>query len=144
MQQFIVPQFIDVEDKIIGPITTRQFMIMIVGGIGISIAYKSTDLKGFIISAVIILALVIVFAFVKINGQLFHMFIVNLLETLKRPGLRVWDKTLGKGALKRKIGHEEKKEAETVVRKKPYLKSRLTELSLVIDTGGVYQGEEPE
>ena len=27
MQQFVVPQFIDVEDKIIGSITVRQFII---------------------------------------------------------------------------------------------------------------------
>ncbi|KKS92044.1 MAG: hypothetical protein UV69_C0039G0006, partial [Parcubacteria group bacterium GW2011_GWE2_43_12] len=32
MQQFVVPQFIDVEDKIIGPITVRQFIIIMVGG----------------------------------------------------------------------------------------------------------------
>ena len=31
MQMFTVPQFIDVEDKIIGPITTRQFIICLVG-----------------------------------------------------------------------------------------------------------------
>ncbi len=30
MQQFVVPQFIDVEDKILGPLTVRQFLIMLV------------------------------------------------------------------------------------------------------------------
>jgi hypothetical protein len=30
MQQFVVPQFIDVEDKIIGPISVRQFLTLMV------------------------------------------------------------------------------------------------------------------
>ena len=33
MQQFTVPQFIDVEPKIIGPITTRQFLIFLAAGL---------------------------------------------------------------------------------------------------------------
>ena len=43
MQQFTVPQFIDVEDKIIGPITTRQFVIMLAGFTLIGISYKLFD-----------------------------------------------------------------------------------------------------
>lgn len=30
MQQFLVPQFIDVENKIIGPLTVRQFVIFLI------------------------------------------------------------------------------------------------------------------
>ena len=29
MEQFVVPQFIDAEDKILGPLTGRQFVIML-------------------------------------------------------------------------------------------------------------------
>ena len=32
MEQFVVPQFIDVEDKIIGPFTIRQFVYLAGGG----------------------------------------------------------------------------------------------------------------
>ena len=48
MQKFIVPQFIDVESKIIGPITTRQFLIMLAGLILGFAAYKLSDLGSFI------------------------------------------------------------------------------------------------
>ena len=40
MQQFLVPQFIDVEDKIIGPITTRQFVEVLIGVLITFISYK--------------------------------------------------------------------------------------------------------
>ena len=43
MNQFVAPQFIDVEDRIIGPITTRQFVMMIGGGIVIFIASRFLD-----------------------------------------------------------------------------------------------------
>ena len=29
MDRFVVPQFIDVEDKIFGPVTVRQFLILL-------------------------------------------------------------------------------------------------------------------
>jgi hypothetical protein len=32
------------------------------------------------------------FGFVKINGQPFHIFFVNFLQTMFRPPMRVWDK----------------------------------------------------
>lgn len=144
MQQFVIPQFIDVEDKIIGPITTRQFMIMIGGGLSIAVAYRLFDLKWFAIISVIILAIVIVFSFVKINGRPFHYFLVNMIETLKKPNLRVWDKVLSRSDLKIKAKKEGEKDGggPGSYTRKPLVKSRLTELSLIIDTGGVYQPDE--
>ena len=50
-QRFIVPQFIDAEDKILGPITVRQFIIMIVGGLLIFAAYKLADFGLFLLEA---------------------------------------------------------------------------------------------
>ncbi len=43
MRQFTVPQFIDVEDKIIGPLTVRQFLIMLTGFAVIGVSYKFAD-----------------------------------------------------------------------------------------------------
>ena len=50
MQQFTVPQFIDVEDKVIGPITVRQFIIMLAGFLAIAICYKLLDFAAFIVA----------------------------------------------------------------------------------------------
>ena len=90
MRQFTVPQFIDVEDKIIGPITVRQFLLLVVGGLIIFLEFKLSDIALFIILAIPTFTVVAVFAFVKINSVAFHYFMLNMIQTLKKPKLRVW------------------------------------------------------
>ena len=72
MERFVAPQFIDVEDRIIGPITTRQFILMIIGGVIIFLAYKIFDMAAFALIALIVIGLVLLFGFVKINGRRFN------------------------------------------------------------------------
>lgn len=144
MQQFVVPQFIDVEDKIIGPITTRQFIVLLVGFLIIAVSYKLFDFSLFLTFGLLVLAITGVFAFLKINGRPFHYFILNLFQTFKRPRLRVWyNGSLSSGA---DYGIEESRFAPAVVvaTDKHYTTSRLAELSLIVDTKGAYQGESEE
>ena len=65
MQQFTVPQFIDVEDKIIGPITVRQFIIMLSGFIIVAVFYKIFDFSAFIVFGFLILIIAGIFSFVR-------------------------------------------------------------------------------
>ena len=144
--QFVVPQFIDVEDKIIGPVNTRQFIIMLAAAVIIFVEYKLSDFALFILECVLTGGLAIVLAFVKINGQPFHYFLLNIVQTFKRPKLKLWDKELSDKELRLiyEVEKKQKKEGEPVGPppvKKPVSSSRLSELSLVVDTGGVYQGE---
>jgi hypothetical protein len=141
MQQFIVPQFIDVEDKIIGPVTTRQFIIMLAGFIIIGISYKIFDFSLFVTFGILVIIITGVIAFLKINGRPFHYFILNLFQTLRRPKLRIWHNFLAKS--KTETGIEESsflKVAQPILEKR-YTTSRLAELSLIVDTKGAYQGE---
>lgn len=144
MQQFIVPQFIDVEDKIIGPITTRQFVVMLVGFLIIAVSYKLFDFSLFVTFGLLVLAITGVFAFLKINGRPFHYFVLNLFQTLKRPKLRVWSN--GSSPAGDDYGVEESHfaPAAAVASDKHYTTSRLAELSLIVDTKGAYQGEGAE
>src|SRR4030042_3733526 len=96
MQQFVVPQFIDVEDKIFGPITARQFVILLVATLIIFVTYKLSDITLFIFLTLIIGGLALVFAFVKVNGQAFHYVILSMIQTLRRPSLRIWNNTFDK------------------------------------------------
>ena len=91
MQQFTVPQFIDVEAKIIGPLTVRQFLIVLAAALLGGISYRLFDFSLFITITVILLLLAATFAFVKINARPFHFFFLNVLQTL-RPRLRLWRK----------------------------------------------------
>ncbi|MDP2683555.1 MAG: hypothetical protein Q8P20_00710 [bacterium] len=138
MQQFVVPQFLDVESKIIGPLTVRQFLIFIVGSGLIFVVFKLASFWMAAIEGLLIFAITGVFAFLKINGRPFHFFLVNLLMTLKRPIIKVWRKEYNPDDFKK----EEKKDPiKQIVIKKRMTNSRLSDLSLVVDTGGAYREE---
>lgn len=143
MQQFTVPQFIDVEDKIIGPISARQFIILLAGGLFGFIFYKLFHFALFAFLTLIDAALAFIFAFAKINGMPFHFFILNVIQTARRPALRVWNNQLTSAELRRRIKEEAiKPPEEKEVYHKPLPTSKLNEISLIVDTGGVYKGEE--
>ncbi len=141
MDQFVVPQFIDVEDKIFGPITTRQFLILLSAGLVLFIAFKLADIALFIFLAALIGGLALVLAFVKINGQPFHYFLLNIVQTVRRPSRRIWYKSFTKEELKEsiKFGKVEMVEAVKEIPRVSY--NRLRDLSLVVNTGGYYKPE---
>ena len=139
MQQFTVPQFIDVEPKIIGPITTRQFLIFLGAALLIFLCYKIFDFTAFVIFSVLIFAIAGVFSFLKINGRPFHYFLLSLLQTFRKPILRVWNH--------KSVTAENKEEKQVEYEKilppdKYFAKQKLAELSLIIDTKGRYKGED--
>ena len=141
MQQFNVPQFIDVEDKVLGPITVRQFVIILICGLFSAAVYKLADFTLFLTSTILIFGIGGVIAFLKINGRPFHYFILNVIQTFKKPKLRIWNNQLSKTSAEMKGDPEIKIEQITKVGKKPlYPKSKLAEVSLIVDTGGSYQG----
>ncbi len=139
MQQFTVPQFIETEDKIIGAITVRQFVILLVAAILVAICYRVLGLTAFIFMSIFILGIAIILAFVKINGAAFHYFMLNIVVTFKKPRLRVWrkDDTLTT-AFEFAIPIKSEVQVET---HPAYSSSRLNELALIVDTRGSYQGE---
>ena len=61
MQQFTVPQFIDVEPKIIGPITTRQFLIFLGAALLIFLFYKMLNFGAFVAASVLVFVISVVF-----------------------------------------------------------------------------------
>lgn len=139
MQQFVVPQFIDVESKIIGPITARQFLILLVATLLSALFYRLFHFNTFLVLAVIIFLVAGVFSFAKVNGRPFHFFILNLLQTMRRPRVRVWNHKVI-------VPEKEdliitKKSDYNPVPKAKYRGSRLAEISLIVDTGGKYKGE---
>ncbi|OGH84659.1 MAG: hypothetical protein A2261_00410 [Candidatus Magasanikbacteria bacterium RIFOXYA2_FULL_44_8] len=142
MRQFVVPQFIDVEDKIFGPITTRQFLIVLVAGLILFICYKLADITLFIFLVVVIGGSATILAFLKVNGQGFHYFLLNIVQTLRRPSLRIWNKIYTKSQLLEyiKIGQVEAPEIIAPVQRISY--NRIRDLSLTVNTGGYFNPEE--
>ncbi len=140
--QFTVPQFIDAEDTIMGPITARQFIILMVTGLVDFLLFKLLSFTFFLLVGVPFLILGGVFAFARVNGQPFHYFTLNLIQTFQKPSLRVWDKQKTDTELRRSIANVLAPSIPPQVRKAPMSTSRLQELTLVVNTGGVYQPEE--
>ncbi|MFH0805259.1 MAG: PrgI family protein [Patescibacteria group bacterium] len=138
MQQFVVPQFLDVEAKIIGPLTVRQFLIFLVGAGLMFVMFKLATFWIAAIEGLLLFALTGVFAFLRINGRPFHFFLLNMIQTLRRPALKVW----GRAVHPEDIKHEkQRKQPAPFVPKQHLTATRLSELALVVDTGGAYREE---
>ncbi len=142
MEQIVVPQFLDAEDKIFGPITVRQFIEMMIAGMFCFVFYKIFDFTLFVVASLIVVFIAVVIAFAKINGQNFHYFALNFIQTLKSPKLKVWKKQLTRAQLLADLKRsQEIKVSPPRAPRQPISSSRLSELALIIDTGGVYRGE---
>lgn len=141
MQQFTVPQFIDVEDKIIGPITVRQFLILFAAGLLAMVFYKIFDFSLFVFSFIIEAAAAAILAFVRVNGMPFHFFLLNIIETWRKPNLRVWQP----GQVREFIYKDAKVESKDTPVTPAFVpkivtESHLSELALTVDTRGQYRG----
>lgn len=140
--KYAVPQFIDTEDKILGPLTTRQFLIMLsVVGVDVA-AYKLFDFTLFLLVAIPVFIIGAVFAFTRINGQAFHYFALNIILTTKRPGLRAWNKEHTDAELLMYVRQKPPPPPKPRITKEPLAASKLTELSLIVNTGGVFNPED--
>lgn len=136
-----MPQFIDVEDKILGPITTRQFLILLVAGGIIFLGYRFGDLATFGLTFIVVGGIAAAFAFVRVNGQNFHYFLLNIIQTMQRPGIRVWGKMHSNEELNyyRKAGIVK---VTPPPPKKEVRRGHIRDLALVVNTGGYYKGED--
>ena len=135
-QQFVVPQFLDVESKIIGPITVRQFCILMAVSLFDAILYKIFDFSLYLSITVPLFIAAVVIAFVRINGQPFHYFLINFIQTLRRPARRVWSKHRSDAELRAKILKKSAPPPPMSLEKPSLSGSRLRDLSLVVNTGG--------
>ena len=96
--QFKVPQFLDIEDKIFGPFTFRQF-VYLVGGAGICyLFYKILGIWLGAIPMLVIAGLSLALAFYKPNGKPF----INILEAsfkyYTQSKLYIWQERKGEEA----------------------------------------------
>ncbi len=114
--QFQVPQFTEIEDKVIGPFTLKQFFYLLAAGIIIFALYKLFNVFITIIIGVPIGALAIAMAFIKVNNQPFLKAIKNVIGFLRKPDFYVWRKPVARKA---------KEETPQIIEKVPAGKSKL-------------------
>lgn len=124
--QFKVPQFIDIEDKIFGPFTFRQF-VYIIGGVGISyVFYKLLPFWINIFLIPLVVALAVSLVFVKINSKPFEYYLEAAFSYFVSSKLYIWKQRL----VKKSDKTEEEVNVPTAVSNVPMLtENKLKDLS---------------
>lgn len=106
--QFQVPQFIESEDKIIGPLSLRQFAYVGVGAILSALLYFTVETWLWVIGSIIIFAAAFALAFVKIEGRPFVNVVISAFHFYWKPQTYVWQPEHPKLAEPKKAALEEK------------------------------------
>ncbi len=92
---FNVPQFVDIEDKIVGPFTAKQLLWMFGMAAVLLIVWNVFDQKTFWISSIPIVLLFLALAFYRPFGLPFIKFIFLTILFLIRPKVYVWQREVG-------------------------------------------------
>lgn len=125
--QFQVPQFIEVEDKIFGPLTFKQFLY-VAGGIGLSvIAYRLLPLYMAAVVILPILGLAFALAFYRVNEKPFIEILEAAFGYATKSKLYLWKKQPLKPA------EAAAKVSDTPVVEPKLSESRLKELAWSLD-----------
>lgn len=140
--QYKVPQNVDIEDRVIGPLTLRQFMIILVAVGTLLILYFV--LVGFLqilfyLAVIIIGGTAGVLAFGKYGDQHLEVFALGAWKTLTSPRTRVWKKETELHQMTAKAKEPVSKE-ETLKRPLEEARNDLESLAELVDSGGYSKG----
>ncbi|MCX6763637.1 MAG: PrgI family protein [Candidatus Moranbacteria bacterium] len=127
---FNVPQFIDKEDKIVGPLTAKQLGWMFGMGAVLLVTWNLLDVSAFFISCVPIAAIFGAFAFYRPYNQPLISFITSSVVFVFKPKLYFW-KRIPEKAQKAKI-------IKKIIAKKEQKKiseAKITEISKLLEQG---------
>lgn len=105
--RFEVPQFIDIEDKIIGPLTWKQF-VYVAGGSGILLVLYLT--APFIVFAIVGLpvgALAFSLAFHRVNNRPFSFFLESFFNYFTNKKLYLWRKERVQTIVQKEVTEED-------------------------------------
>jgi len=141
--QFKVPQNIDLEDKIVGPLTLIQFVYVLVGGLVCYIIFQLlTSYIALVLIIDIPIALVaLALAFLKIQDQPLSHFIVAGLAYFQRPKVRFWMRE-GKSQSVIYQAPAAIKKTDVGIPKRKIEKSDLEMLAHALDTKPLAESEE--
>ncbi|OHA08462.1 MAG: hypothetical protein A3H69_00690 [Candidatus Sungbacteria bacterium RIFCSPLOWO2_02_FULL_47_9] len=90
MQQFQVPQFINIEDQIVGPLTLKQFLYLLGGGAFVIVTYSFLPFFLFLLVGLPVATLCSLLAFFKYNEQPFSKIIFSAINYYLKPRLYIW------------------------------------------------------
>lgn len=107
--RFQVPQFIDIEDKIFGPFTFKQFIYLAGGAAGAYAVYRTLPLLLAVFIMLPILGLAAALTFYKINNKPFIEVLQAWFIYTFKGKLFIWKQRLAENKKKQKARAEEVK-----------------------------------
>lgn len=129
--QYGVPQFIDVEDKIVGPFTAKQTLYLMLGGGFLILIFTFFTMGFFAIAVIFIVPLTLLFAFYKPKGITVAQFLANFAKYYSSNHLYIWRRE-NSGSIFKAV--QKKKKASVEVEAKTVTRSKIRELAWVLDT----------
>ena len=108
MRQFSVPQFIEVEDKIFGPLSLKQFIYILGGVAAVFIIYVFVGMLGVIFLGLPVAGLAAALAFYKVNNQPFIKVAANAISYYSKGRLYIWKKSDKPAKIEEKPPEEQK------------------------------------
>lgn len=129
MGLFNVPQFIDIEDKIVGPLTAKQLGWLGAAGVIILVLYSVLDQAAFFFAAIIVLLIFGALAFYRPHGQPLIFFILSAFSFFTRPTLYIWKRVPGKQASLKKPTPKK----VTSLPKKDFSKQKIEDISKLLN-----------
>lgn len=126
-----VPQYTDVEDKIAGPLTAKQFLWMLGMGAVLLVLWNIFAAGVFWILAIPVIIIFVAFAFYKPYGQPMILFVSNALLYLFRSKVYVWNRPIEPIQITDKAPKNPTQ--EPVIQAEAPTMDRIHELSKVLD-----------
>jgi len=127
--QYSVPQFISIEDKIVGPLTGKQTLWLLAGAGILFVAQLTCDMGLFIFIAVPTIVISLAFAFYKPQGRPLIDYLKAAFQYFTSPHAYIWKREIFQQEIKRAIKKTKKELPQKVVSK-----NRLKELAWILDT----------
>lgn len=133
MAQYQVPQFIDIEDRIIGPLTLKQFLYLAFAAALLFVFWFLFKLYIWIIIALPIAVIALAFAFLKINDRPFIYFFLAAVFYFIKPKLYIFG-TTPIAPPQPKATTEKPTQIIALKTEEKVTRSKLKELALSLDT----------
>ena len=129
----IVPQYIDVEDKIVGPLTWKHLGWMFGGGGIVVVAFLMLDKMTFFIVAIPVILFTAALAFYKPNGVPFVEFLGYGFTFIFRPKTYTWQREATPQKVKKNTNPAK---IETSSKEKELTVDDITAIAQTLDSRG--------
>ena len=130
--RFKVPKDVDIEDRIVGPLTLKQLGWLGGGMVICIVLWKMADFQLFVVLAIIVVGLSTAFAFVRPYNQTLLAFCGSVLLYITKPKQYLW-KRIGINFPRDKSPDKKNKQNLLPLTKKGLPESKINELAGTLD-----------